>query len=128
MKPNYLTPKRVKQFGKEAKAQVVALKKKLKEYKAQGLRVAGYGCPARTATITNFGDIGTDLITYIVDDSPLKQGRYSPGKHIPIGDYSDLRFSPNIFVMFAYDYFEDIKKKLIGNYRFLFPIPPKEVK
>jgi len=130
---NYLTPKRVKQFGKDAKAQVKALKKKLKEYKAQGLRVAGYGCPARTATITNFGDIGTELIDFIVDDSPLKQERYSPGKHIPIvsndylNSYREIQ-KPNILVMFAYDYFEDIKKKLKGNHRFLFPIPPKEVK
>lgn len=126
---DYLTPTKVKQFGKDAKAQVVALKKKLKEYKKDGLKVAGYGCPARVSTITNFGDIGADLIDFIVEDSPLKQYKYSPGKHIPIVPNSYLYTNrPDILVMFAYDYFEDIKKKLTGNYRFLFPIPPKEIK
>jgi len=130
---NYLTPKKVKQFGLEAKAQVIAFLKQLQEYKKQGLRIAGYGCPARTATITNFGDIDTNLIDFIVDDSPLKQGRHSPGKHIPIVSNTYLQTYPQkdiptVLVMFAYDYFEDIKKKLTGNYRFLFPIPPREVK
>lgn len=123
-----LTPEKVRKFGKDAEKEIKALKKKLEGYKAQGLRVAGYGCPARTSTLTNFGDIGPDLIEFIVDDSPLKQGRFSPGKHIPIVPASHLEeHRPDVLVMFAYDYFDDIKKKLTGEYRFLFPIPPREV-
>src|SRR3989344_3842357 len=61
-----------------------AVKKKLEVYKKSGLLVAGYGAPARVATITNYGTIGPSLIEFIVDDSPLKQDRYSPGMHIPI--------------------------------------------
>lgn len=124
-----LSPKNVLNFGKEAKENVIALKKKLVEYKEKGLKIAGYGSPARVSTITNFGDIGPDLIDFIVDDSPLKQGRFSPGKHIPIVTNAYLQeHNVDVLVVFAYDYFNDIRKKLNKDYTFLFPIPPREVK
>lgn len=123
-----LTKQVVKNFGKEAKKQVKALKQRLEKFKSQGLRVAAYGCPARTSTITNVGDIGPDLIDFIVDDSPLKQNRFSPGKHIPIVHPSHLiENKPDVLVIFAYEYFDDIRKKLPGEYRYLFPIPVREV-
>lgn len=123
-----LNIKKVQSFGHEAKKQVKALREKLVEYKLRGLHVAGYGAPARLSTITNFGDIGPDLIDFVVDDSPLKQGRSSPGKHIPITTNAALvHYTPDVLVVFAFDYFKDIKKKLTGKYRFLFPIPPREV-
>ena len=37
-----------------------------------------YGAPARLATITNFGDM-IPILSYIIDDNPLKASRYSPG-------------------------------------------------
>lgn len=124
LEKHVLTEGSVSKSGEEATHQIKAFKQTLEDYEAQGLKVAGYGCPARTATLTNFGDIGPDLIEYIVDDSPLKQGRFSPGKHIPILPFSPT-FSPDVWVIFAWEYFEDIKKRLTG--RFLFPIPPREV-
>lgn len=124
----YLTLDTLKEFGENATKQVQALKRQLTSYKESGLKVAGYGAPARLATITNFGDIGPDLIEFVVDDSPLKQNRFSPGKHIPIVPRQHLNtFRPDILVVFAFDYFDDIRKELKGKYRFLFPIPPREV-
>lgn len=119
---------KAKLFAKRAKKQIFSLKEKLEKLKEEGLMIAGYGCPARTSTITNFGDIGPELIDFIVDDSPLKQGRYSPGKHIPIFHPSHLiENKPDVLVVFAYEYFEDIRKKLPNSYRYLFPIPVREV-
>lgn len=117
----------VEEFAEKAKKTVNDLKSALEVYKDLGKKVAAYGCPARTSTITNFGDIGPNLIAYIVEDSPLKQNRYSPGKHIPIVPYS-LDVEPDVWVVFAFEYFKEIKKK-IGQTgaRFLFPIPPREV-
>lgn len=122
-----LTLSKVMKFGIEAKKQVQGLKVKLEGYKKKGLKVAGYGCPARVSTITNFGNIDARLIQFIVDDSPLKQDRFSPGKHIPIvSDVYLKEFRPDVLVVFAYDYFEDIKKRLSGKYKYLLPIPPRE--
>ncbi len=115
-------------FAKLSNEYVAAFKHKLIEYKEAGLRVAGYGAPARVATICNFGDIGPSLIEFIIDDSPLKQHRCSPGTHIPIEPNTHLAdHRPDVLVVFAYEYFDDIKKKVQGNYRFLIPIPPREV-
>jgi methylation protein EvaC len=123
-----LTPEKVRAFGKQARKEINTLKKKLIAYKAKGLKIAGYGAPARLSTLTNFGDIGPELIDFVVDDSPLKQGRFSPGKHIPIVPAEYLKdHHPDVLVVFAFDYFNDIKKRLTDKYIFLFPIPAREV-
>ncbi len=124
-----LNKTRVDKFRKTVDTSVTAFNKKLREYKKNKLRVAGYGAPARVATITNYGKIDSALINFIVDDSSLKQNRFSPGMHIPIvsGNYLE-NHKPDILVVFAYEYFRDIKKKTKqGNYRYLIPIPPREV-
>lgn len=119
----------LKEFGQKVNAHISAFRDKLAEYKSAGRAVAGYGSPARVATICNFGAIGTELIEFIIDDSPLKQNKYSPGTHIPIfpRTYLEAR-KPDVLVVFAYEYFDDIKKKTSNEkYTYLIPIPPREV-
>jgi hypothetical protein len=68
------------------------------------------------------------LIEFTVDDSLLKQNKYTPGTHIPIVPKSHLdTIKPDIVVAFAYEYIEDIRQKAGGPYRWLLPIPPKEI-
>ena len=125
-----LTPAKLKEFKKKVESYIKAFRDKLKEYKKLKLNVGGYGAPARVATITNFGKIGPELIEFIIDDSPLKQDRFSPGMHIPIFPKTHLEtHKPDVLVVFAYEYFDDIKKKTNdGKYRYLIAIPPREVK
>lgn len=125
-----LTLPKLKEFKKTVDGAITAFRKKLEEYKKLKLKVAGYGAPARVATITNYGKIDSSLISFIIDDSPLKQNRWSPGMHIPIFPAVRLeKEKPDILVVFAYEYFDDIKKKTkSGGYRYLIPIPPREVK
>ncbi len=123
-----LTTATVTSFGQEARAQIAALRTALETYKAEGLLVAGFASPARLATICNFGNIGPDLISFVVDETPIKQYKYTPGTHIPIVPMSHLDMHhPDIFVVFVHDYFEEVKKKLTGNHRYVFPIPVQEV-
>lgn len=124
-----LSPASLKKFRKSVEGAVSAFRKKLEGYKKKNLKVAGYGAPARVATITNYGNIGPDLVPYIIDDSPLKQNRFSPGLHIPIFTNDRLKtHTPDILVVFAYEYIDDIKKKTSGGgYRYLMPIPPREI-
>jgi len=124
-----LTPAKLADFRKEAEKNIKAFRNKLEEYKQSDLKVAGYGSPARVATICNYGNIGPALIEFIVDDSPLKQNRFSPGTHIPIVPKEHLdAHRPDVLVVFAYEYFDDIKKKTGGGYKYLIPIPPREVR
>jgi len=129
-----LTKERMEEFRKTVDEYLTLFKTKLEQYKKEGVYVAGYGAPARVATICNYGKIGPDLIEFIVDDSPLKQNKYSPGTHIPIMPKSHLdglEKKPDLLVVFAYEYFDDIKKKTKENtphnYRYLIAIPPREV-
>lgn len=115
-------------FKHDVETNLRSFKKMLEDFKNQDTSVGGYGAPARVATICNFGGIGPELISFIVDDSPLKQNRFSPGTHIPIVPRSELEGrKPSVLVVFAYEYFDDIKKKTGGNYRYVIPIPPREV-
>ena len=125
-----LTEDKLQKFKKKVESYIKAFKEKLIGYRKQNLKVAGYGAPARVATITNLGKIGPELIDFIVDDSPLKQNRWSPGMHIPIVPKNFMENNkPDVLVVFAYEYFKDIKKKTSGGgYRYLIAIPPKEIK
>jgi len=56
----------------------------LADAKRQGKTVAAYGAAAKGNTLMNFAEIGSDLIQYVVDKNPAKQGKFMPGSHIPI--------------------------------------------
>jgi SAM-dependent methyltransferase len=116
------------EFKTHVDTQIAAFRKVLEGYKASGIRVGGYGAPARVSTICNYGNIGPSLIAFTVDDSPLKQNKYSPGTHIPIVPKTYLdQHGADVLVVFAYEYFDDIRKKTGGSFRYLIPIPPREV-
>jgi len=56
----------------------------LLQAKKEGKKVAAYGAAAKGNTLMNFSGISKDLLSYIVDKNPAKQGKYMPGNHIPI--------------------------------------------
>jgi len=106
-----LTISSFKSFQKRIYAESKKLKSMLEFYKRKNKKIIGYGAPARVSTITNFANIDFSHIDYIIDDSPLKQNRFSPGKHIPI--FSRKKFKNkkiDIMIVFAYEYFDQIKK------------------
>jgi SAM-dependent methyltransferase len=125
---NDLTLEVLREFRRNVDAQISAFKDQLVEYQQAGIRVGGYGSPARVATICNYGQIGPGEIPFTVDDSPLKQNKFTPGTHIPIvpRSYLDER-KTDVLVVFAYEYIDDIKKKTNEAYRYLKPIPPTEL-
>ena len=87
------------------------LRNQLHRFKHDRKKIGGYGCPARLSTITNFAGIGPELLPFVIDDTPLKQGRHTPGKHIPIIPYTN---SPEVqnYLVFAYEYIDSIRAKL----------------
>ena len=56
----------------------------LLQAKQQGLRVGAYGAAAKGNTLLNFAGVRPDLLPYVVDKNPAKQGQYLPGSRIPI--------------------------------------------
>jgi len=61
------------------------------EQKRSGKRVAAYGAAAKGCTLLNYAGIKPDLLTYVCDAAPSKQGKYLPGTHIPIEHPDVLR-------------------------------------
>lgn len=56
----------------------------LTEQKDQGKKIISYGATSKSTTTYNYCNIGPELIDYITDITPAKQGKFSPGKHIPV--------------------------------------------
>lgn len=52
--------------------------------KAAGKKVAGYGAAAKGNTLLNFAGIRSDILTFVVDKNPNKQGKFLPGSRIPV--------------------------------------------
>lgn len=86
-------------------------KKQLLSYKSAGNKILGYGATSKSTTILNYCDIGPEIIDHIVDTTPNKIGKYSPGKHIPILDYSKFFPYPDVSVLFAWNHRKEILEK-----------------
>lgn len=69
------------------------------EQKHAGKRVAAYGAAAKGNTLLNFCGVKKDLIDFVVDASPYKQGMFLPASHIPIVDESFIRREKPDFVL-----------------------------
>jgi methylation protein EvaC len=119
-----------KLFKKKITKEAKIFKEKLLSLKNEGAFIIGYGAPARVSTITNFANVDSDLIQYIIDDSTLKQHRYSPGKHIRIlPKKNNINTKIKTVIVFAYEYFDDIKKNF-KKLKVIFykPIPFKKLR
>lgn len=108
------------------------LRRLLGELKGQGRRIAGYGAPAKATTLMHHFGIGPDRIEFIVDDSPLKQGLYSPGLHVPVlGADAIAERNPDYLLLLAWNFARPIIDKN-GAFRerggkFIVPLPRLEV-
>lgn len=81
--------------------------------KRQGLKVSGYGAAAKGNTLLNFAGVRSDLLSYVVDKNPAKQGKYMPGSHIPIRDEKHLRADrPEYVVVLPWNLKDEIVNQL----------------
>ncbi len=69
------------------------------EQKQNGKRVAAYGAAAKGNTLLNYCGVKKDLINFVVDASPHKQGLFLPASHIPIVDESYIKNEKPDFVL-----------------------------
>jgi SAM-dependent methyltransferase len=94
----------------------------------QGGRVAGFGAPAKATTLLHQLGLGPEIIEFIVDDSPWKQGLYTPGLLIPVLPPEALyERRPDVVVVLSWDYAEDIVARhrafRSDGGRFVIPLP-----
>jgi len=98
----------------------------------EGQSVAGYGAPGKGNTLLNHCGIRSDLLSYTVDRSPVKQGKFLPGTHIPI--YPPERLAetrPDYILVLPWNLREEISQQLsyVGSWggKLVFPIPEFEI-
>lgn len=99
--------------------------------KKEGIRVAAYGAAAKGNTLLNYSGIDSDLIEYVVDLNPYKQGNFLPGSRIPIVGEDLLSESPpDVLLVLPWNLFDEIRDQLSylskNGTRFLRAIPSLE--
>jgi SAM-dependent methyltransferase len=100
----------------------------LHELKAQGHRLAAYGAAAKGATLLNSFGIGPDVLDFVADRSPHKQGLYMPGARLPIVPPERLvEAMPDEVLLLAWNFADEILEQQ-AEYRrrggrFIVPVP-----
>ena len=91
------------------------LLKLLKKIKKNGKRVISYGATYKSATIFNYCNIDNKLIEYVTDSTKNKQGKFTPGKHIPIkAPGNGIDKNVDYAFLGAWNFEKEIKKKEIN--------------
>jgi ABC-type Fe3+-hydroxamate transport system substrate-binding protein len=85
----------------------------LKNIKNKGGTISGYGAPAKGNTLLNYFGINSTHLDYIIDDSPYKQGLYTPGTHIPVVSSDEINKSkPDYILILAWNFAKPISERL----------------
>ena len=108
------------------------LLKFLVRQKEKGHKVAAYGAAAKGNTLLNYCGVRNDLIAFVVDASPHKQGKYLPGSHIPVVKEQELReYKPDYVLILPWNLKDEIAAQLdyIRSWegKFVLPIPYLQV-
>ena len=123
---------RYRAFGEQVRETKRKLLAFLVEAKAAGKKIVGYGAPGKGNTLLNYCGIRTDFLDFTVDRNPYKQGKYTPGTHIPILPPDALIAArPDYVLILPWNLQAEIVNKMaiIGEWggKFVVPIPSVHV-
>ena len=84
----------------------------LEQARSDGKRVVAYGATSKSTTVTNYCGITSDHVEFFSDTTPIKQGKLSPGMHIPVKPYEEFFKSyPDYALLFAWNHAAEIREK-----------------
>lgn len=107
--------------------------KTLTKLRGSKKRIIGYGASGRGTIIMTYSSLTNKLLDYVVDDSPVKQGTYTPGNHLKIYPSNELysRNKPDFVLLFAWPYLDEVKKRhqkfLKNGGRLIIPLPKVKI-
>ena len=95
--------------------------------------LVGYGAPAKVTTFSYVFNLGTKSIRHIVDDNPLKQKKYTPGKNIKIISFEELKkINFDYIIILAWNFAPSIIKKIRQSikksFKIIVPFPKATIK
>lgn len=109
-----------------------ALTNMLQDLKDGGARLAAYGASAKGSTLLNVFGVGADLLDFVADRSTVKQGRYTPGSHLPIVAPEELLVRrPDYVLLLSWNFAEEILAQQAAyraaGGRFIIPVPEPKI-
>lgn len=103
---------RLDAFAAEVADRRTRLRDVLVDERRSGRSVAGYAATAKSATVLNYCGIGPEILPVVYDTTPEKQGRTTPGSHIPVEPFpTDPADYPDTFLLFAWNHADEILAK-----------------
>jgi hypothetical protein len=128
----FSTLEHYRQFGEQVKKTKRDLIECLIGIKRAGKSIVGYGAPGKGNTLLNYCGTRTDFIDYTVDRNPYKQGKYTPGTHIPIHAPTKLlETRPDYLLILPWNLKEEIieQTSYIREWggKFIVPIPEVQI-
>lgn len=127
-------PQTYREFTAKIISNISLLKNFLEVLRKDGRKVIGYGASAKGNTMLNTASLGYKDVDYIVDDTPLKCGKYTPGSNIPICGIDKLieEEDPTVILMLAWNFGEEIQKRIEENckvpHAYLYYVPEVTVR
>lgn len=117
-----------RQWNSEIDALISDLSEKLGALKSDGAKIAAFAASAKGNTLLNACRIDSATIDYIVDDTPEKIGKFSPGNGIPIVDRSVMSANPPDYLVilawnFAREIIESTADFAASGGKYIIPIP-----
>lgn len=105
-------PSTFQKFRQNVERSREELVKLLQAIRDQGKRVVGYAATSKSTTITNYCQLDSELVEFISDTTPLKQGKFSPGMHIPVRSHADFSQNyPDFALLFGWNHAQEIMAK-----------------
>lgn len=105
-------PETYEQFRLNCEDSRKNLVRTLEDLRLAGRRVVGYGATSKSTTVTNYCSLGPQHIEFISDTTKIKQGKLSPGAHIPVKPYEDFASNyPDYALLFAWNHALEIREK-----------------
>ncbi len=84
----------------------------LEDLRKAGKSVVGYGATSKSTTVTNYCGITPEHVEFISDTTPIKQGKFSPGAHIPVQPLCGVCARLSRFcLLFAWNHAAEIREK-----------------
>ncbi|HEY1726720.1 MAG TPA: class I SAM-dependent methyltransferase [Steroidobacteraceae bacterium] len=119
-------------FAEQVKSTKRKVLSMLIDLKNRGKSIVGYGAPGKGNTLLNYCGIRTDLLEYTVDRNPYKQGKYTPGTHIPIYSPDKIQQTrPDYVFILPWNLTDEIVSQMgqIREWggRFIVPIPEPRI-